>query len=182
MHRDAVGPDPPILGRQFVSFLYHEVRAIARRQLARERPNHTLSATALVHELYLRLERSGRSFASDEEFVPAAAHMIREILVDYARARKRWKRGRGNTPVDLNDIYVDLSPGERVDIESLHEAIEKLSEIGERQAQVVQLRFFGGLSVEESAAVLHISPKTVKRDWVMARSWLRSRLSGEISR
>jgi RNA polymerase sigma-70 factor (ECF subfamily) len=170
--------DAAVHGGEFLTFLYHEVRAIARQQLARERPNHTLNTTALVNELYLRLAQSGHCFSSEQEFVPAAAHMIRQILVDYARARKRLKRGGGQNPAALDEIYVEISAGEPVDLESLDEALTRLAEIGERQARVVELRFFAGLSVEETGAALQISPKTVKRDWAMARAWLRARLAG----
>jgi RNA polymerase sigma-70 factor (ECF subfamily) len=166
--------DQGISGNQYLTFLYHEVRAIARQHLSRERPNHTLNTTALVNELYLRLARGDQRFATDKEFVPAAAKMIREILVDYARGRNRLKRGGGQAPATLDELYVDVGTGQAVEIEALDEALTRLAEIGERQARVVELRFFGGLSVEESAAALQVSPKTIKRDWAMARAWLRS--------
>jgi len=163
-----------ISGDQYLTFLYHEVRAIARQHLSHERPNHTLNTTALVNELYLRLARSDHRFASDKEFVPAAAKMIREILVDYARGHNRLKRGGGQAPANLDDLFVDVGTGQPVELQALDEALTRLAEIGERQARVVELRFFGGLSVEETAAALHVSPKTVKRDWAMSRAWLRS--------
>jgi RNA polymerase sigma factor (TIGR02999 family) len=171
-----MGPDNGLPGRQLVEFLYREIHAIARLQLTHERPNHTLTATALVNELYLRLERSGHRFSSDKDFIPAAARMIRQILVDYARSRKCLKRGAGNIPVNLDEVSAQILPEQRVDLEALDEALNQLAEIGERQAQVVELRFFAGLGVEECAAALGVSQKTVKRDWVMARTWLRSRL------
>jgi RNA polymerase sigma factor (TIGR02999 family) len=166
-------------GSQFISLLYHEVRAVARLQLARERPDHTLSATALVNELYLRLARSDQRFADGRDFIPAASGIMRRILVDYARSRNREKRGGGKPDLRLDAIYFDIPAGSPVDIELLDEALTSLAAISERQARVVELRFFGGLDVEETATALGVSSKTVKRDWAMARAWLRSRLSGE---
>ena len=164
-------------GDQMLKFLYHEVRAVARQQIAHERPDHTLSATALVNELYLRLARSDQRFAESRQFIPAAACMMRQILVDYARGRKRQKRGSGQKPISLDAICVEIAAGEPVHVDVLDEALTCLVKIDERQARVVELRFFGGLNVQEIAAALNISPKTVTRDWAMARAWLRSWLT-----
>ncbi len=162
-------------GDELLAFLYHEVRAIARRHLADERPNHTLSATALVNELYLKLSGSQQNFQAKPEFITAASRMMRQILVDYARGRNALKRGSGNIAA-LAEIRFDIAGGESLNIEDLDEALTSLAQTGHRQARVVELRFFGGLTIEETATALGISPKTVKRDWIMARSWLKSHL------
>jgi RNA polymerase sigma-70 factor (ECF subfamily) len=163
-------------GDQMLAFLYHEVRAVARQQLSHERPEHTLSATALVNELYLRLARSDQRFAEGRQFIPAAACMMRQILVDYARRRKRDKRGGGKT-LSLDAIRVEISAGEPMEIDALDQALEELAKIDERQARVVELRFFGGLNANDTAAALGVASKTVSRDWAVAKQWLRAWLT-----
>lgn len=174
-----MSPAAATSGDQLLIFLYHEVRAIARQQLARERPDHTLNATALVNELYLRLAASDRRFAADQEFLPVVSRMMRRIMVDYARSRNRLKRGGGQRADSIDAMYIELPGAEAVEVETLDDALTALAEIGPRQAQVVELRFFGGLSVDETAAALSISTKTVCRDWSMARAWLRSNLADQ---
>ena len=156
--------------------VYAELRRLAHHFLAGERRGHTLQATALVHEVYLRLApRSTDAWGDRRHFVGIAAHVMREILIEHARRRGRLKRG-GNR----EQIWGPLTaPGmddgfERW--EDLDRALDKLSALDSRQASVVELRYFGGLTVEETAAVLGVSAKTVKRDWSVARAWLRREL------
>lgn len=163
-------------GDEFLAFLYHEVRVIARSQLSKERPRHTLSATGLVNELYLRLARAGQRFPQKEDFIATASRMMRNILVDYARGRNAAKRN-GQTIV-LEEIRFELSDRKFVGVEALDQALAHLATFGERQARVVELRFFGGLTIDETAAALEVSAKTVKRDWVVALAWLKSWLDG----
>lgn len=158
--------------------VYHELREIARRQLRREHAALTLDTTALVHEAYLKLvdqtkvTRKGRAY-----FFAAAARSMRQILVDYARRRSAAKRGGGRRPLDLDerDVSVDAFAAEMLD---LAEALEQLAGLNPRHARVVECRFFGGMSVEETADALDVSPRTVKYDWALARAWLYDALSG----
>ena len=161
---------------KLVSLVYEELRALASAQLRRERPGHTLQATALAHEAYLRLHAQ-RAFATYERgrFLALAARMIRRILVDHARTRDRVKRGGGRRPVTLVDGLAVTSQGQ-VDLLDLHSALERLGALDERQAAVVELRFFGGLGIAEVAEVLEISPRTVDNEWRAARAWLRREL------
>jgi RNA polymerase sigma factor (TIGR02999 family) len=166
----------PVTGGRLLSLLYHEIRLAARRQLAGERPGHTLSPTALVNELYLRLAGVEMNFESETHFVAAASRMMRNLLVDHARARKAEKRGGQASRTPLEEITFPLADDRTIDVEALDEALGELERFGERQARVVELRFFGGLSSEEIASQLEISERTVKRDWMMARHWLQNRL------
>jgi RNA polymerase sigma-70 factor (ECF subfamily) len=164
-------------GEQLLLFLYHEIRMMARRRLSGERPNHTLDTTALVNELYLRVADSEQQFRSEGEFVAAASHIMRRILVDHARAHKRQKRGGGQEPLQLSSLTFDLSDNHSIDVEALDDALTRLARIDPRQARVVEMRFFGGLSVQEIAGQLGVSSKTIKRDWATARSWLKATLA-----
>jgi RNA polymerase sigma factor (TIGR02999 family) len=158
--------------------LYKELRRLAHHYLAHERPGHTLQATALVHEVYLRLIPQGEETWEDRgKFVAFAAHMMREILVDYARSRNRQKRGGeyAHAPLDESVAAVDADFARW---EDLDRALDRLAQLDPRQAKVVELRYFGGLTVDEAAHVLSVSPKTVKRDWSVARAWLRRELEG----
>lgn len=159
--------------------LYSELRSLAHAYLRRERPDHTLQATALVHEVYLRLApQHGLSWDDRGQFVGMAAHLMRQILVDYARARHREKRGgKSLQRVPLTDGSAVLDAADSDEWAALDEALVRLSELSPRQAQVVELRYFGGLTVDEAASVLEVSEKTVKRDWAVARAWLRRELS-----
>lgn len=158
--------------------VYAELRRLARAFLSHERPGHTLQATALVHELYLRLiPQDEATWADRNRFIGIAAHVMREILVEHARARNRQKRGGGQERVPLDDRFAVISSQDADVWEDLDAALERLAKLDPRQAQVIELRYFGGLTVEETAQVLEVSPKTVKRDWSIARAWLRRELS-----
>lgn len=157
---------------------YQELRALAGAYLHRFSDSDSLQATALVHEVYLKLARGSARFADRAHFVRTAAQAMRHILVDHARARQRTKRGGEFAQVTLGefDIADPKSMEGGVDVLALDEALQRLAEWDARQAQIVELRFFVGLSVEEAAEVLSISEKTVKRDWAMARAWLQREL------
>ncbi|MGD8320063.1 MAG: sigma-70 family RNA polymerase sigma factor [Gemmatimonadota bacterium] len=157
--------------------VYEELRGIARRELRRERPDHTLNATALVHEAYLRLANlNGITWEGRAHFFGAAARSMRRILISYARMKTAEKRGSGAEHVPLHDVMV--ATRERPDaVLALDEALSRLEEVDERQARVVECRYFAGMNVEETATALEISPATVKRDWALARAWLNRELA-----
>jgi len=162
---------------QLFPLVYDELRALARKYMRREYEHQTLQATALVHEAYLRLIPDSKLGWNDRaHFLALVARSMRQILVERARARHAVKRGGANPPpVTLHDDL--LGAAERtVDVLALDEALAKLGQLDERQAHLVELRFFGGLTVEEAAQVLGISPATVKRDWTFAQTWLRRQL------
>jgi RNA polymerase sigma factor (TIGR02999 family) len=142
--------------------------------MRRERPDHTLQTTALVHEAYLRLVRQENvRWRGRSHFLAIAAQLMRRILIDHARGHLREKRGGAQVILPLNEALV-FSPEHSQDLMRVDEALDRLSKLDPRQGQVVELRFFGGLSVEETADYLKISPKTVKRDWAVAKAWLRA--------
>jgi RNA polymerase sigma factor (TIGR02999 family) len=152
--------------------VYGELRAMARRHMKNERPDNTLQTTALVHEVYMRLvDTSKIEWQERAQFFAMAAQMMRRILVDTARARKSHKRGGMVVKVNLDEAAV-LSPGRDRSILALDEALEAFSLVAPRQAKVVELRYFGGLTEEEIVQVLNISSRTVRRDWDLARAWL----------
>jgi RNA polymerase sigma-70 factor (ECF subfamily) len=153
---------------------YQQLRALAGAYLRSAGNTPTLQATALVHEVYLKLARESRQYADHAHFVCTAALVMKQILVDHARSRQRLKRGGEFTRVTLDRVDL-VAPGE-VDVLVLNDALERLAEWDKRQAQIVDLRFFVGLTVEEVAETLGISEKTVKRDWAMARAWLQREL------
>ncbi len=156
--------------------VYRELRFLAHRALCRERGNHTLGTTALVHEAYLRLaDQRHVDWRNRAQFFAIAARMMRRILVDYARGRVAAKRGAGQIKAPLQDAVTTAAEG-GVDLVGLDEAVSRLSEFAPRQGRTVELRFFGGLSIEETAEVLGISPATVKREWATAKAWLRREL------
>ena len=158
--------------------VYGELRRLARGYLRRERPDHSLRPTALVHEAYLKLVDQRRvRWESRAHFFAIAAHLMRRILVDHARAHKAAKRG-GGARVPLLDIDAG-APAPDVEILALDRALDRLEAIDQRRSQLVELRFFGGLTVDETAAVLAVAPITVKRDWVLARAWLYRELRGQ---
>jgi len=159
--------------------VYAELRRLARKYMRAERVNHTLQPTALVNEAYLRLMgEPGASWEDRAHFFAAAAQLMRHILVDHARARIASKRGGVQHQVTLDEAL--LSAEDRsIDVLALHEALEKLAKLDERQARVVELHFFGGLTFGEIAYVLDAAERTVKRDWSMARAWLKLELSKE---
>jgi RNA polymerase sigma factor (TIGR02999 family) len=163
-------------GEQLLSEVYNQLRAIAQQRLAMEAPGHTLQATALVHEAYLKLRNHDSIFVSDKpRFVLAAAEAMRRILIDHARTRSRVKRGGPNikrTMVDVGDV-ADLAADHDPDrIIALDEAIGRLDQMDAQSARVVKLRFYAGLSIDETADAIGISPQKVKRDWQFARAWL----------
>jgi RNA polymerase sigma factor (TIGR02999 family) len=156
---------------RLVEALYGELRRLAQRQLRHERPDHSLSPTALVHEAYLKLIDQARvRWQSRAHFFSIAGHVMRRILVDHARARATAKRDRGLT-IALEGVEVSTEPLD-VDVLALDAALDKLARIDARQSQLVELRFFAGLTVDEVAATLDVAPITVKRDWALARAWL----------
>jgi len=157
--------------------IYEQLRLMARRELRRERPGHTLTPTALVHEAYLKLVQLERvDWRGRAHFFGACAREMRRILISYARMKKADKRGGGVSPVTLENVMVaaESRPGELL---ALDEALVKLEALSARQARIVECRFFAGMSVEETAAALEISPATVKREWTAARAWLNRELT-----
>jgi len=156
--------------------VYAELNRLARRYMAKERPEHTLDATALVHEAYLRLMNvKDLDCRNRAQFMGMCAQLMRRILVDYARSHRAIKRGSGEKKVSLEDSAA-LSM-QCPDLEALNDALNALEAIDARKSRVVELRFFGGLSVEETAAVLNVSSDTVVHDWKLARAWLRRELT-----
>jgi RNA polymerase sigma factor (TIGR02999 family) len=162
---------------KIMPLVYRELHGMARRYMAHERPGHTLQPTALVHEAYVRLVDSAQAnFENRAHFFAVCAQVMRRILVDWARSRHAEKRGGDVPPLELDEaLVVGEEPGR--DFVALDDALKALTVQDARKGQVVELRFFGGLSVEETAAVLKISPETVKRDWKFAKSWLRHELN-----
>ena len=152
--------------------VYQELRRMADHYLRLERPDHTLQPTALVHEAYLRLiDQRKVSWQNRAHFFGVAAQMMRRILVDHARTKQRGKRGGAARKLSLDEV-MNLSQGRAADLVALDDALKALAEIDPRKSQVVELRFFGCLNVEETAEVLDVSPQTVLRDWKMAKAWL----------
>jgi RNA polymerase sigma factor (TIGR02999 family) len=157
--------------------VYNELRRIAALQLRQERSEHTLQATAIVHEAYLRLsEESSLRWPSRAHFYAFAAHLIRRILVDHARNRNRLKRGGDLQRITVAEIEAMADSGESPDLVALDDALTTLETLDPRKAAVVELRFFAGLSIEETAAQLGVSPKTVSREWRLAKAWLFNEL------
>jgi RNA polymerase sigma-70 factor, ECF subfamily len=164
---------------KLMPLVYNELRRLARGYMRRERPDHTLQATALVHEAYLKLvKQHSVDWQGRSHFFGIAAQSMRRILIDHARGHLREKRGGAQEVVPLDEALV-FSPRQSAELVRLDEALERLAKLDPRQSRIVELRFFGGLSVEETAGFLGISPKTVKRDWSMAKAWLRSELRQE---
>ncbi len=160
--------------------VYSELRKRARYQLRRERGDHTLESSALINEAYMRLiDQRSVKWQSREQFFALAARLMRRILVDHAKTRHRQKRGGKAENIALEDIVVGLpaSADDQIDVIALDEALDRLAEIDPVQVQIVELRYFSGLTVEETAAVLSISPTTVKREWAVARAWLKHELT-----
>jgi len=162
-----------------VPLVYDDLRRIARGHLRRERDDHTLQGTALVHEAFVRLaQQRGVVCRSRGEFFGWMSMLMRRILVDHARSRNAAKRGEGAAPLRLDDEptgalhLADADSSRWLDILQLDQALQRLAELDERQGRVVELRFFGGLSVEQTADALHVSVTTVKREWATARAWL----------
>jgi RNA polymerase sigma-70 factor (ECF subfamily) len=163
---------------RLVPLVYEELHRLARSYMARERADHTLQPTALVNEAYLRLiNASSASYQDRAHFFGMCALLMRRILVDRARSRNSFRRGGDWRPVQLQEALL-VSPESEVDLVALDDALKALEAVDARKSRVVELRFFGGLSVEETAVVLKVSVETVMRDWKMAKSWLRRELAG----
>jgi RNA polymerase sigma factor (TIGR02999 family) len=153
--------------------VYGELRRLASSYLRRERSNHTLQSTALVHEAFMRLSGQREiEWKNRAHFYGIAAQMIRRILVDYARSQHAEKRGAGAVKLELDESLAAPQAGADLDLLGLNRALERLAELDERQSRIVELRFFTGLSVDETAEVLQLSAATVKREWNSARAWL----------
>ncbi|HEV7670139.1 MAG TPA: sigma-70 family RNA polymerase sigma factor [Thermoanaerobaculia bacterium] len=158
--------------QQVLPLVYEKLRGIASRQLRLERADHTLQPTAIVHEAYLRLvEQAGLDWPSRSHFFAFAARLIRRILVDYARHRNRAKRGGLSQKVTLHEM-ANLALEKSTDLAALDEALSTLERVDPRKAAVVELKFFGGLTLDEIAGELKVSPETVSREWRRARAWL----------
>jgi RNA polymerase sigma factor (TIGR02999 family) len=156
--------------------VYDELRRLARRSMGGERAGHTLQATALVNEAYLRLVDINRvQWQNRAHFFAMSARLMRRILVDFARSKHSQKRGAGAQPVSLDEALMVVNQGR--DLVAVDDALEALAGVDARKSQVVEMRFFGGLSVEETAEALHVSPDTVKRDWKVAKAWLSRELA-----
>lgn len=180
LHRLRDG-DPDALGR-LLPLVYDELRVLAKAQLRGERATHTLSATALVHEAYLRLSDRDQLTPGDRRhFFAIAAQAMRRVLIDYARTRNRKKRGAGQAPESLDDHVAFLTDEAADELLALNEALERLARANERAARVVEQRFFAGLTLEETAEVLDVSLKTVQRDWLLARAWLRKEIATDLT-
>ena len=164
---------------ELLGLVYDPLRAIAERHLYRERENHTLQPTALVHELYLRLVDQRRVDWSDRtHFFAVAAQVMRRILVDHARRKKSDKRGGAQIPLTIGAAAdVAATDPDTVDVVALDVALEHLEKIYPQQAKIVELRFYGGLTIDETASAMGVSPATVSREWTMARAWLRRAMS-----
>jgi RNA polymerase sigma factor (TIGR02999 family) len=159
--------------------IYDELRKIAAQYLRKERSDHTLQPTALVHEAYLKLvDISHVEWQDRAHFFAVAAQVMRHILVDHARARRTDKRGGEVQRIALDEA-ISFSKEPDVDLLSLDESLKQLATFDEQQARIVELKFFGGLTIEEIAEVLKISPATVKREWTMAKAWLHKRITGD---
>lgn len=171
------GADPAVSSRLF-ELLYDELRRLARSQLRHENPGHTLSATALTHEAWFRLaEQTRTQWKNRSHFLAVAATMMRRILVNHAEARRAAKRDGALVPLTITGVEELAGEPDR-DVVAVHEALLAFEALDARAARVVELRFFGGLEIEEVAELLGVSPATVKRDWTIARAWLRREMSG----
>jgi len=161
---------------RLIPLVYDELRRLAGHYMRRERPDHTLQATAVVHEAYLKLvEQRSVDWQGRAHFFGIAAQIMRRILIDHARGHLREKRGGRQEAVPLEEALV-FSPQQSHELLKLDDSLDRLAALDPRQAKIVELRFFGGLTVEETAEVLGISPKTVKRDWSVAKAWLHGDL------
>jgi RNA polymerase sigma factor (TIGR02999 family) len=160
--------------RAIIPLVYDELRRVAHHYLQKERPDHTLQSTALVHEAYLRLEKQGAGqFRNHEHFLAICAQLMRQILVEHARNRRAAKRD-GGFRLTLDDALGFKA--RHVDLIALDDALNQLAKLDEEQSRIVELRFFGGFSIEETARALNLSPSTVKRHWATARLWLHHQM------
>lgn len=165
--------------RALVPLLYDDLRRAAHQILRKVRPDHTLQTTALVHEAYLHLEKQhAPQFQDRQHFVAICALLMRQILMGYERTRRAAKRGGGGMTVTLDDAGL-AAKDRAIDLIALDDALNGLAQLDPQQSQIVELRFFGGLSIEETAELLELSPATIKRHWATARVWLRREMSRE---
>ncbi len=175
---EAWGAGDPEAAERVMPLVYDELRSLARNYFRRERSNHTLQATALVHEAYVRLiEQTGVRFRNRAHFIGLAAHVMRRVLVDYAREHNAAKRGGKVPKVTL--LEADAATELNLEMIALDQALEELAEMDPQKAKLVELRFFGGLSVDETGEVLGIARRTVHREWRRARAWLHRHLAAE---
>jgi RNA polymerase sigma factor (TIGR02999 family) len=174
----AAVPERPS-AEEMVPLVYDELRRLADAYLRRERPGQTLQATALVHEAFLKLAGAGTPWTDRQHFFGIAARSMRQILVERARARGAQKRWAGLDRVTLSDAIAQNQPGDAM-LPALDEALDRLEQIDPEQARIIELRYFAGLSVDETATVLGMSPATLKRRWALARAWLFRELGGDV--
>jgi RNA polymerase sigma factor (TIGR02999 family) len=164
---------------QLMPLVYTELRQLAHRYMRRERPGHTMQTTALIHEAYLRLvDQTQVRWQHQAHFFGIAARIMRQILIEHARSHTRAKRGGGAGTIALDEAAI-VSQARATELLALDDALERLAAIDPRKSRVVELRFFGGLSVEEAAIVLNVAPNTVLRDWRLAKAWLHREISHE---
>lgn len=162
---------------ELIAIVYGELRQIARRLMRREHSHHTLQTTALVHEAYLKLARpDAPAFKNRTHFFAVAATVMRRVLVDYARARQAEKRGGGSEPLALEEFGLTVNLDEPERVLAVDAALSRLAQFDERQGRIVELRFFAGMTVDETAETLQISARTVKREWRLAKAWLYGEL------
>ena len=162
---------------KLIPLVYHELKRLAAHFMREEREGHTLQPTALVNEAYLRLAGQKAAFQNRAQFMAVAAQLMRRILVDYARQRVAAKRGGGEVPLDLEACQIGGGVEQSEEMLAVDEALARLAELDTQQARVVEMRYFGGMTVEETAEAMDISPRTVKREWAMAKAWLRVEIS-----
>lgn len=163
---------------QLIPLVYEELRRLAHQYMRRERPGHTLQTSALVNEAYVRLvDQNNIQWESRAHFFGIAARLMRQILVDQAR-RRNAKRGGGMIRVSLNEA-AGVAQVQSASVMALDEALKRLEEFDQRKSRIVELRFFGGMSIEETAAALHVSPGTIMRDWTFIRAWLRNEMGAD---
>jgi RNA polymerase sigma factor (TIGR02999 family) len=164
---------------KLMPLIYDELRKMARRYMRQQNPGHTLQTTALIHETYLRMvKQKEKHFENRAHFFGVAAQAMRHILVDYARARQTARRGGAARPISLEEAAL-VTAERAAELVAFDEALKELEKLSKRQSRVVELRYFGGLSVDETATVLSVSPETVMRDWSMAKTWLHRALGAE---
>ena len=165
---------------ELLPLVYDELHRQAHRYLRREREGHTLQTTALIHEAYLNLIKQNRiEFQNREHFFAISANLMRRILVNYANSRHRQKRGGLNEDLELNDSIMIATRSKDLDLLALDDALRRLAKMDEQQARIVELRYFGGLTIEETSEVMGIAPATIKRDWKLTKAWLYRELGGE---
>jgi RNA polymerase sigma factor (TIGR02999 family) len=175
----AWGNGDQLAREELMSVVYQELHRLAHHYMKRESPGHTLQTSALVNEAFVRLvEQRNVQWRNRAHFFGIASQMMRRILVDYARSRLYAKRGGGARMLSLDEALV-VSNERSAEVVALNDALECLAEFDSRKSQIVELRFFGGLSIEETAKVLEVSPGTVMRDWTLAKAWLRREMSND---